>query len=180
MTEAESFTLDDICRNLRKICKEEEERASKKSHKAIHAKMTKILAKYKDLRMVVENDNAPLTDAEVEQYRDDYLRGLMENREENVQRVLDEDQARRIRNHVQLNDIDNAIRMYETSCNNSVSEEKKRQFRTLKRRFLEDNEWTVAEIAESEGVVERTVQRDLGTAIDSVAFFLRPDSEFFD
>ena len=180
MTETESFTLDDICRQLRKICREEEEKASKRSHKAIHAKMARILAKYKDLCMVVENDNVSPTVEEVEQYRDDYLRGLMENREDNVQKILDEDQARRVRNYVQLKDINRAIELYEVSCNNSSSEEKKRQFRSLKHRYLEDNEWTVTEIAESEGVVERTVQRDLWTAIDSVAFFLRPDSEFFD
>ncbi len=179
MSETESFTLDDICRHLRKICKEEEEKASRKSYKGIHAKMTKILAKYKDLRMLVENDNAPLTEGEIEQYRTDFIRGLMENREENVQHVLDEDQARRIRNRIQLKDIDNAIRLYETSCCRSTSEEKKRQFRTLHRRFLEDNEWTVTQIAEAEGVVERTTQRDLSIAIDEVAFFLRPDSDFF-
>lgn len=179
MAETELFTLDDICRHLRKICKEEEEKASRKSYKAIHAKMTKILAKYKDLRMIVENDKAPLTESEIEQYRTDYIRGLMENREENVQHVLDEDQMRRIRNQVQLRDIDNAIRLYETSCGNSASDEKKRQCRTLSKRFLTDPEWTVAQIAESEGVVERTTQRDLSIAIDEVAFFLRPDSDFF-
>lgn len=177
---SEEFALDEICRKLRTICKEEEEKASKKTHKAIHAKMLKILTKYKDLKMVVENDNTPPTLEEVEQYRDDYLRGLMEDREDNIQRVLDEDQARRVRNYVQLRDIDNAIDMYCASCNRSSSDEKKRQCRSLKMRFLDDQEWTIPQIAEKEGVVERTTQRDLHMAVDSVAYFLRPDSEYFD
>ena len=47
-------------------------------------------------------------------------------------------------------------------------------------RFLDEQEWTIPQIAEKEGVVERTTQRDLYMAVDSIAYFLRPDSEYFD
>ena len=62
--------------------------------------------------------------------------------------------------------------MYREECEKSEIEEVMRRYRELSMMYLEDNPYTVQEIAEIENVSDKTVYKDLGIACGIVAVYL--------
>lgn len=140
--------------------------------KNIRGKVKKALETYKDLELKAEIDAEPPSEDELEQFNRDYMANMMENREDVYQQVLDELMKNRVAYYEQFKELDCAIECYRKSCERSANKVKKLQYDTLKKRYLDDTEWSVAQIAEYEQCDERTVQKYLERAIDELILFV--------
>lgn len=145
-----------------------------------NTKARKILEHYSDLKLLVLQNNVRPTQAEIDELNFGYMVAMMEDREDKMERIMEEELSSRVRTFVQLKEIDDALKLLRTSCENSQNPERLRQYRSLESRYLIDKKLTVEEIAEKEAVSTSTVTRDISMAVNMFAFFLRPDLEFFD
>ena len=158
--------------------RKEQERNSPRRRR--NSKARKILERYSDLKLLVLQSSARPTQAEIDEFNYRYMVAMMEDREEKVERVVEEELSSRVRTYVQLKKIDEAIRLLKESCESSRNPERMRQFRALQSRYLAEKKLNVEEIAEQEAVSTSTVTRDLSMAVGMFAFFLMPELEFFD
>lgn len=81
-------------------------------------------------------------------------------------------EKKRKRDRFEIQSIDRAMKLYAAEAERSASEEFKRRYREVMAKYIEEEEKTVAEIAEMEGITEKTVYKDLGIACKIVATYL--------
>ena len=72
----------------------------------------------------------------------------------------------------EIQSIERAMGLYKAEADRSKSEEFRRRYREVMAKYIDEQEKTVAEIAEEEGITEKTVYKDLGIACKIVATYL--------
>lgn len=79
--------------------------------------------------------------------------------------------------NISLAELERAVMMYRDSCEKGGLESDMRRYRELVALFLSDDCTPVVEIAKTECVSEKTIYKDMGIAIKSIASFLFMDRQ---
>lgn len=133
----------------------------------------KKLASYRRVKAsLVETEE--FTEDEKIEYRWKFVEDLMGSASEMVksENTILSIEKKRKRDRFEIQSIDRAMELYAAEAERSASEEFKRRYREVMAKYIEEEEKTVAEIAEMEGITEKTVYKDLGIACKIVATYL--------
>lgn len=134
----------------------------------------KMLNSYRRIKSTL-SDEEEFTEEEKIELRWEFIRDLMGAAKETLsksERVIQDKEKRRQEDLYCIYRIEKATEMYREECEKSGSEEAMRRYRELSMMYLEDNPYTVQEIAEIENVSDKTVYKDLGIACGIVAVYL--------
>jgi hypothetical protein len=104
-----------------------------------------------------------------------FIEDLMRSREVGVsksERTINDSEKKRQENLYCVHSLDRAIEMYRDECEKIGSEEAKRRYRELKMMYLDEEHYSVQEIAKIEDVSDKTVYKDLGIASGIVSVYL--------
>lgn len=134
----------------------------------------KMLNSYRRIKSTL-SDEEEFTEEEKIELRWEFIRDLMGAAKETLsksERVIQDKEKRRQEDLYCIYRIEKATEMYREECEKSGSEEAMRRYRELSMMYLEDNPYTVQEIAEIENISDKTVYKDLGIACGIVAVYL--------
>lgn len=147
----------------------EHERLQRKDEKALKKAVYGILSKYRRIKRNLQED-LYMEPEELRYWEMVVLKKTMSSTERSpAPESVVEDNIRRMKeNYAQYTRITRAIERTREECEKSKSEEKRRRFRVLSMRFLEDDEYTIEEIALKENVGKDTIYRDTWLAVDIV------------
>lgn len=134
----------------------------------------KKLASYRRVKASL-NETEEFTEDEKIELRWQFIEDLMGSAFEVMARSEDTIRSlenKRKRDFFEIQSIDKAMNLYRKEAERSASEEFKRRYREVMAKYIDEDEKTVAEIAEMECITEKTVYKDLGIACKIVATYL--------
>lgn len=152
--------------------RKEERKRAKEGDKVKQTK--KMLSSYRRIKATL-SEEAEFTEEEQIELRWKFIEDLMGNVKSiagNAERTIEDAEKRRQRDRYCVYRIEQATEMYRSECEKSGSEEMQRRYRELSMMYLEENQYTVQEIAEVENISDKTVYKDLGIACGIVAVYL--------
>lgn len=154
--------------------KSEQKKAETRWHNEKVSATKKKLASYRRVKTSLA-DTEEFTEDEKIEYRWKFVEDLMGSAHEIMAKSEDTMlgiERKRKKDRFDIQSIDRAMGLYAAEAERSASEEFKRRYREVMARYIEEEEKTVAEIAEMEGITEKTVYKDLGIACKIVATYL--------
>lgn len=124
-----------------------------------------LLRNYKTLRLHAEN---AVFEAESEESPTEIIEDLMSGRDSNL--IVDSIKRSAARTSIIIRHIDAMLGLYHTFCfSKHATPEDERRWRVIDALFISDDTRTVAELAEEEKVVERTIYKDIDIACERIA-----------
>lgn len=149
-----------------------EKKQAREKNKVLKTK--KMLSSYRRIKATL-SDEEEFSEEEKIDLRWKFIKDLMGNARDTVsksERVIKDGEKRRQEDLYCIYRIEKATEMYREECEKSGSEEAKRRYRELSMMYLEENTYTVQEIAEIENISDKTVYKDLGIACGIVSVYL--------
>lgn len=122
-----------------------------------------LLRNYRMLKAHCEN---AVFEAECDESALDILEDMMVGRDSSV--IVDSIKRSAARTAVIVRHVDVMLGLFQAYCANSTQEDMRR-WRVIEALYIREDKRTVAEIAEAEGVVERTVYKDVDVAAERLA-----------
>lgn len=155
------------------VYREEHRLELKKQRSNKYSRTRKMLSGYRREKKRLADENNLTHEEEIEM-RYEYISDLMNPMELAGKADMEiKDDIKRLRKDLfALERIEKAAQMYREECENSGSEERIRRYREMEKMYLSDDEYTVQEIAEAEGVSEKTVYRDMKIACEAMSAYL--------
>lgn len=151
---------------LETLAKEQQKERRSRTNKRLRD-TKRLLRNYREIKVHADEAISSLADADTEDY--DFFQSLMEgNRNLEVASITQS----KARSAVMLTHIDSMIKAYETICYGSGRPEEQRRYRILENICLKDSPYSIYEIAEMEGIDERTVYRDFDIACEKMSALL--------
>lgn len=134
----------------------------------------KMLNSYRRMKATLSEERE-FTEEEKIELRWKFVQDLMGNTNSLISKpeaIIADKEKKRQENLYCIQCIENAVRLYGEECEKTSSEEGKRRYRELCAMYIDDTPLTVQEIAEMEGISEKTVYKDLGIACSIIAVYL--------
>ena len=159
---------------LRVFRKEQEKECKRRAKEEDKVRRTKkMLSSYRRMKAAL-SEEAEFTEDEKIQLRWKFIEDLMGTDSDmgKSELVVIDNEKKRQENLYCISCIENAVKLYGEECEKSSSEEGKRRFRELYSMYISEKPSTVQEIADLEGVSEKTVYKDLGIAASIIAVYL--------
>ena len=159
---------------LRVFRKEQEKECKRRAKEEDKVRRTKkMLSSYRRMKAAL-SEEAEFTEDEKIQLRWKFIEDLMgtDSGMGKSELVVIDNEKKRQENLYCISCIENAVKLYGEECEKSSSEEGKRRFRELYSMYISEKPSTVQEIADLEGVSEKTVYKDLGIAASIIAVYL--------
>lgn len=153
---------------------DELEHAKKVAHKKESSKImdrrlydTRLLLKhYQELKLHFENAVFEFDAAQVEaESKPGAIWEILNRRSSDDAVFVESIRKSAMRTMIIIQHIDNNLQIYEILCERSNMENKKRQYRILHARYIDEAPMTIAAIAEQEHINRRTAEKDLDAAI---------------
>lgn len=166
--------LDHVAEVAVKAYRAEQRKTEKNRAREKTTRTKKMLSSYRRLKKSL-TEEVEFTEDEKVELRWKFIEDLMgdptriANRSEDI---IKDEEHRRQKDAYCVKRIEKAVRLFREECENSANEETKRRFREFSMMYMDEEEKTVLEIAEAEGVTEKTVYRDLGICNAAVATYL--------
>lgn len=161
-------------REASKVYREEQKKSEKKErNSADKVKRTKkLLSDYRRLkREIPESDEFSI--AEKVEKRWAFIRDLMGSAyAKKPESIIEDEEKRRAENMYYIERIEKAVETYRQECEVSRKPEAMRCFREVYGYYMDEEEKTVAQIAEEECVSEKTVYKDIGNACKIISVYL--------
>lgn len=152
-----------------------EEKRSQRRRENESVRITrKKLQSYRRIKSSLE-ETAEFTDDEKIELRWAFVKDLMGSGYDSIEKADDRIRAienKRKRDLFEIQSIDKAVGLYKKETDKSSKEESSRRYRILYARYISDMEMSVDEIATTENVSEKTVERDLRIACEIVSVYL--------
>lgn len=135
-------------------------------------KTKKMLSAYRRMKATLEDEEEFTEDEKIE-LRWKFISDLMDPTVEAEKEgdTIRESEKRRRENAYCVHRIEKAAELYEIECS-SGSEEAQRRFKELSMMYLDEQLYTVEEIAELENISTKTVYKDLGIACNIMSVYL--------
>ena len=156
-------------REASKVYREEQKKSEKKErNSADKVKRTKkLLSDYRRLK----RDEFSI--AEKVEKRWAFIRDLMGSAyAKKPESIIEDEEKRRAENMYYIERIEKAVETYRQECEVSRKPEAMRCFREVYGYYMDEEEKTVAQIAEEECVSEKTVYKDIGNACKIISVYL--------
>lgn len=158
-----------------KVFKEQQKKEEKKREKnPEYIKQTKkMLRGYRAVKSRLVNNNFELSFLEQRALRVEYLEDLMGVRPTSkVECILDDIEKNKKKDQYAVTIIDKAMELYKKECEATPGEEAIRRYREVYAMHIAYKPSTVLEIAEKEGVSDKTVYNDLKIAYNAIAVYM--------
>lgn len=156
------------------VYRSEEGRARRKAENA-NARITR--KKLESYRRVKTSLSEPyeFTDNEKIELRWKFVRDLMGSDFNGVEKAEDRIRTienKRRRDSFEIQMIDRALALYGKEAKSTSNEEFARRYRELRALFIDDPPMTAKEVADAEGISEKTVYHDIGIACNVMSAYL--------
>lgn len=109
---------------------------------------------------------------ELDEMEHEYFEELMgKNRsiESRVERMIEDEKVKRVKESFEIWELDTAFRRYEKACEQSGTWEDRRRCRELFMMYMDEKPYSVNEIAEVENISDKTVYKDVKIACEQMA-----------
>lgn len=145
---------------------------NKEEQKKRHDAAYRVLKLYRRAKLIVSTQEK-FSDEARAAIRWRFLQDLMGDSFHTApERVIKQEEDRLETNQYCIDTIENAMSLYMSEVDKIDDEERKRAFRVMKRKFIDDEELTMAKIAEIEGITERTAYRDMHEGVEIMAIYM--------
>ena len=177
-----SFTRDDLLHIITETAKaaaretvsEMEEASKRNARRSDPGKSAqRMLAEYRRLK-IAQKEDIRMSEVEGRELRWKYLEDLMGTPDHDMltEKVAYAREQKLLYNQYKIQRVETAMTMYLRECENSGSEEAMRRYRVVKMRYMDEKEWTVAEIAAKEKVSDKSIYNDIRVACRAIGDYL--------
>ena len=154
------------------VVRKEDEKKDDKLQKERYKDIKRALKAYRTMKQIVSMQH--FTEAEESKIRWEFMMDLMGDsvHGKTPDRVIQEEDKRIQENLYAIYRIDNALDLYEKDVNSRENFEEKRRFCLLRDYYIDGEEKTLEDLAKTANISEKTAYRDIGIAINNVAFYM--------
>lgn len=152
--------------------KSEEDQAYKRRRKEIHHKTYQALSAYRKMKKVVAQKK--YSDDEEREIRWRFMQDLMGDSVHGrvPDRIIQDEDKRIQENLYAIYRIETALKLYEEEVISHENLEQGRRFSVLKMKFIDEDEKSITEIAETAGISEKSAYRDINKAVDEISIYI--------